>query len=251
MNQLPNQSATYTDTHGNQVEDMMFTYSEEERQQNEINRENAKLVFNPKFVPFYPLVMSQYNITYLETLLFGFVEFYLSSNHSGRFYFTNEQLGEILNSSVNTISRAISNLSRLGLIKTKTKIRSGGGSIRFIEFGVPDSPKSVCQTPQVGESIYINNNKINKNKINNKERNIKERKFSSLSLLGDLEIKEIAEKYQVPESFVTSKLDDLKNYCDGRGKKYKNYYATLQAWVKKDAIKVRKENHGPRIVKVA
>jgi hypothetical protein len=35
------------------VENMTFTYSEEERIENTINRENAKLLFKPKFIPFY------------------------------------------------------------------------------------------------------------------------------------------------------------------------------------------------------
>jgi hypothetical protein len=35
------------------VENITFTYSEEERIENTINRENAKLLFKPKFIPFY------------------------------------------------------------------------------------------------------------------------------------------------------------------------------------------------------
>jgi hypothetical protein len=33
---------------------MLFTYSEEEMEQNRINRENAELILNPKFIPVYP-----------------------------------------------------------------------------------------------------------------------------------------------------------------------------------------------------
>ena len=55
---------------------------------------------------------------------------------------------------------------------------------------------------------------------------------------------EISEKYLVPESFVRSKWDDLLNYCESKGKKYKNYKSALSSWVKKDAIEIKKEKHG-------
>ena len=34
-------------------EQFLFTYDENERQEREIDRNNAKLVFKPKFIPFY------------------------------------------------------------------------------------------------------------------------------------------------------------------------------------------------------
>lgn len=68
--------------------------------------------------------------------------------------------------------------------------------------------------------------------------------YSSLSEVGEQEIRDIADGYQVPESFVLSKLEDLENYCSGNGKRYKNYLATLKQWVKKDALSVRKEHSG-------
>lgn len=55
---------------------------------------------------------------------------------------------------------------------------------------------------------------------------------------------EIAEMYQVPVPFVASKWDDLRNYCESTGKRYRNYQATLKNWVKKDALEIRKGEHG-------
>lgn len=52
---------------------------------------------------------------------------------------------------------------------------------------------------------------------------------------------EIAEKYQVPISFVRSKWDDLQNWCASKGKRYKDYKAALRDWVKRDAISIKKE----------
>lgn len=62
-----------------------------------------------------------------------------------------------------------------------------------------------------------------------------------LSQITDEVIQEICKDYQVPESFVRSKMDDIKNYTASTGKKYKDYTATLRNWVKKDSLKIRKE----------
>lgn len=55
--------------------------------------------------------------------------------------------------------------------------------------------------------------------------------FSSLEDLTDEVIKEIAEKYQVSLSFVEKQKLQLELYCESTGKSYKNYKATLSAWV--------------------
>ena len=55
------------------------------------------------------------------------------------------------------------------------------------------------------------------------------------------EIVKICEDYQVPEFFVRSKIDDMKNYVASTGKKYKDYVATLRNWVKRDSLTLRKE----------
>jgi len=54
-------------------------------------------------------------------------------------------------------------------------------------------------------------------------------------------IKQVAIDYKVPESFVISKVDDIKNYTASTGKKYKDYIATLRNWVKKDSFSLRRE----------
>ena len=66
--------------------------------------------------------------------------------------------------------------------------------------------------------------------INNKIEDIKEEDISNIS-----------REYQVPEAFVRSKIDDIKNYTASTGKKYKDYVATLRNWVKRDSLTLRKE----------
>jgi hypothetical protein len=61
------------------------------------------------------------------------------------------------------------------------------------------------------------------------------------NILQDIDLDEIAEKYQVPRSFVVSKLDDMENWCKANGKRYKDKKAALMNWVKKDAIEIRQK----------
>lgn len=63
--------------------------------------------------------------------------------------------------------------------------------------------------------------------------------------ISDEEIQEIVTKYDVPVSFVLSKLDDLTNWVSekparARGRDLRK---TLVVWVKKDALSIRKEVH--------
>ena len=113
-----------------QVENMLFTYDENERQENMINKNNANLVLNPKFIPFYPNMLSS-GYSYLECILFWFIDFFLSNND--RFYCTNEQLGEMLWASEKTISIAIKKLKDNWLLNIAYKIKAWGWKIRFIK----------------------------------------------------------------------------------------------------------------------
>lgn len=154
-------------------EHMLLTYDEEERQNNEINRENAKRVFSPKFIPFYPQLLDK-GLTLTEAILFGFIDFY-TSNGQGRFYFSNEQLSNILRCSETYASETVSSLISKGFIKVVHKMKAGGGRIRFIEcnkpettnFGNSELAKSENPSTISGNSeVHINKNKINNNNKN-------------------------------------------------------------------------------------
>lgn len=59
--------------------------------------------------------------------------------------------------------------------------------------------------------------------------------------LSQADFEQIAERYNAPVSFVLSKWEDVHNYCYGNNKRYSDYKRVLSAWVKKDALKLRKE----------
>lgn len=60
-------------------------------------------------------------------------------------------------------------------------------------------------------------------------------KYSSLKDIGEVEFQLVADQYKVPVSLVKSSYEDLTNYCQAHGRRYKNYLAALRNFVKKDA----------------
>lgn len=141
---------------------VLFTYDENEKQEQEIDKTNAKLIFSPKFIPIYPNLLDRLTLT--EALLFWFIDFY-KSNSSDRMYFTNEQLGKILHCSSDTASRSIISLEKQWYIKTSRKMRAWWGQIRFITDILHSSNYTNCLVA-TSENLQTNNNKINDNKIN-------------------------------------------------------------------------------------
>lgn len=132
MELIDGSAVHFSEKLGGMVEDKFMTYSEEEKQQNEVNASNAKLVFSPEFIPYRMSIKKSFELSHVETLLYGFIRFYKGTS-SNRFYFTNEQLAEILDCSEPTIENSMSNLVKKGIVSTSHKIKAGGGKIRFVE----------------------------------------------------------------------------------------------------------------------
>lgn len=74
----------------------------------------------------------------------------------------------------------------------------------------------------------------NKPTLYKEKKENKKRIYSSLKDLTDSEFEEIAQEYSISVTTVSKKYSDLVNYCQSKGKKYKNYLATLRAWISKD-----------------
>ena len=73
---------------------------------------------------------------------------------------------------------------------------------------------------------------------------IKRKKYSSLKDISEEDLVEISIKYQVSLGFVKLKLETLANYCEAKGRKYKNYKSALRNFVLGDMQKQieRKQN---------
>ena len=98
----------------------------------------------------------------------------------------------------------------------------------------------------VSKNVNTVNKKLTLDKDIDKERDIdiispKNNKKGSLDSLNETDFQEIASDYQTTLPHVLSCLDDLKNYCDRTGKKYKDYKAALRNFVKSSAME-RREN---------
>lgn len=97
---------------------------------------------------------------------------------------------------------------------------------------IPQEIKQVFKGLMTGQRPNLNH----KSETINPKPKIIRRKYSSLKDIGEAEIQEMAEKYSVPVNFVKSKLEDMTNYCQAHGRRYKNYLSALRNFVKKDAI---------------
>jgi len=95
---------------------------------------------------------------------------------------------------------------------------------------IDTAPKSSMIPP---ESICIR-------RTNNKEELIKKskhKKYSSLKDITELDLQEISEKYKVSLGFVKLQFEKLTNYCEAKGRVYKNYKSALRNFVLGDMQK--------------
>lgn len=80
-------------------------------------------------------------------------------------------------------------------------------------------------------SLYEQKNNNNNNNIYNIYIRRKQKKYSSLKDIKEEDLIEIAEKYKVGLGFVKLQFEKLKNYCEAKGRKYKNYKSALRNFV--------------------
>lgn len=96
---------------------------------------------------------------------------------------------------------------------------------------VPKDMITPRDTPRVHPLNIYNNNQYS---INNR---VVKGKYSSLKDITEKDLLEISEKYKVSLGFVKLKLETLKNYCESKGRRYKNYKSALRNFVLGDIQK--------------
>ncbi len=167
---------------------------------------NSKLIFSPKFIPFSLETKKKYELNWLETLIFGFIDFYLN-NASKKFYFTNEDLAQMFSVSESTINNAISSLVAKKLIKSEKKMKTGGGTYRLVSmlenYMVLDEVKisnyeeinSLMNYEKTKSSslkkLRANNNNVNNNNLNNNNLINPTEKKSKSKTQKDIEVKDV------------------------------------------------------------
>jgi len=196
----------------------------EEIQQNEINENNAKLLFKPKFIPLYTELLELW-LSINEALVYWFIDFYLQ-NENDKFYFTNEQIWSIFWFWWKNTSLLIGKLKDKWLIETSYKIKANWWKIRFIKKVNSDCKNFYSQNRKI---FTNNNNNINNNNININSKELIE-KSEDFSLSNDkkenfwnLEINNILET-----------LKKLNNWLiDWTVKEQRNYWKLLRDKIQK------------------
>lgn len=187
------------------VENTLFTYDESEREEQAINKTNASLILNPKFIPVYPSMIKD-GYSYLDCIVYGFIDFFLCNND--KFYCTNEQLGEMLWTSEKTVSLSVKKLKENWLIDISYRIKAGGGKVRFIKLVNSDFTKMYSGTLQKCKGIdnkIIENKKINKSNWSTLPKQNLESKLANICK-GDL-------------TFTENVIERLNEYNNTRKKK--------------------------------
>ena len=191
------------------AQNMLFTYSEEEQEENKIAKNNANCVFRPKFIPLYTAML--HNFSLIEATIFGFIDFYLSNNE--RFYWSNDKIAEMLNISERSVTWAISHLEAEWLIKTKYRIKAWWWKIRFIEKQkISNQTSKICYSDKknmldIYNNIIYNNNISKDILLNDKEKD----EWEILDKLENTEIKEV-KQYGKPE--INELIWAIKEECD-------------------------------------
>ena len=112
-------------------------------------------------------------------------------------------------------------------------------------------PKKVPKLVPKKEHTKDNKDTITKDTIQKTHAN-RVSKYPSLNSLTVDDFNEIAKQYHVPVPFVLSRADDIRNWTEAKGKRYRNYKAALRDWVKRDALKIiNKQNDSQNRYRVA
>lgn len=214
--------------------------------------EQSEKLFTPKFIPFYPHIQKQYDLTAIETLLFGFVDFYLSSA-SDKFYFGNEKLANMLGVSKNTITTAVGVLVEVGLISVYQERTINGGTIRFIQLTDKNIDKHghpKFAFPDTQNLCAINNNYISNNLLNNKQlivnkeiepntlhlgtrkHLINQQEIDWLNNLDEKTVKDLVSKINCTEQQVREYAVVVAEQCQIKAYKYANYKLVLTNWLR-------------------
>ena len=170
MPEITNGSVVQQNEDGSTEEAMLMTFSHEEQEENKINRANAKLLYSPEFIPMYLDIIRSHQLSLQEGLVYGFIRFYLGTSKKKRFYFSNKQLAEVIDSTEGSMKNIMAKLQKLGLVQASRKMKASGGLIRFVTSVTTDfsTPKSLAndQVKLPASDLHIKDNKIKDNKTN-------------------------------------------------------------------------------------
>lgn len=205
-------------------QEFLFTYSESEKEENEVNKNNAWLIYEADFYPLYTDFL-KLDINATELIVISYL--YYWTKKGKRIYTKNEDLAVLTKTSTATITRTIKNLVDkwyISVVEKKLRI----GTDRKMQVTTP-LIKMISAGNQNDESY--NNNK--KNKINNQE------STKSLSLNKNLGCK-LANICKGDLTFTENVIERLEEYNNTRKKKLEKL---TDKWFKLVIDKIVKYGH--------
>ena len=178
-----------------------------------------------------------------------------NSEFAGWCYASKETLAKMLGTTKQTVHTILNKLERNNIVERNPVTKHLKITIDWYKESIIKSSKETLPTvkklysngketlPKGSKETLHNNNNINKYNNNIKEIYKEKKKFSSLKDITPEVIQEIADKYKAPIGFVQLKLEVLKNYCESKGRRYKNYKSALRNFVLNDMQKmIEKKN---------
>lgn len=175
-------------------------------------------------------------------LLYG--EITALCNEKGYCWASNDYFADLYNVKKETISRWVSDLEKFGYIRRSIVFKEGTKQIinRYIFLNQEGIDEKI-NTP-IDEKVKDNNTSIN-NTFNNTKEYIGDlppsitkakptrHKYGEYKnvLLSDEQLEKL--KKEFPADW-EARIERVSSYCESTGKSYKNYFATIKNWAKKD-----------------
>lgn len=138
----------------------------------------------------------------------------------------------------------------------KTGYNKGDRTSKAYEAELSELPQEVCSILENPYTLYENDDRVSvkpDTPINQKSEIINNSSLVLSSYKTELEnlkadqayLQELSDKYQVPPSFVLSKLDDLENWIEEKPSRARgrNLRRTLPSWIKKDATHIKERKY--------
>lgn len=193
-------------------------------------------IIPPDFIAIPFQVLSDKKLQPLDQKVYGFI-YWFEHLKDGKCTAGNEVLAQLANCQVKGVQNGLTRLEKQGYIVRTYKDESK--RIRK-EIKTTISFKKVSlneDTVSSNEGTQVSSNEDQKKKILKKKRegeSTPKKSFKYLSQIPEEDLNEFEENYNASKSQVIGKAEDLKNYCESHGKRYKNYKSFLANALKKD-----------------
>ena len=146
--------------------------------------------------------------------------------------------------SLQQVRTSLGHYENMGMITRKTTNKwTQVWIVNWAKYQMEDNSNNIQNNNPITNEQQTDNKRITTTKeyknIRSKDKRVTTpTQYSSLKDIGETEFAMIADTYKVSLPFVRSCYDTLVNYCESKGKTYRNYLAALRNFVKQDAIRL-------------